>query len=79
MGHSRNRHLGFVGVFVPIFILGDGHVSGHVSGRADGHADGHAVPVVKKVKGPLVIYWRESDVCRGAGRKDRVDDPACTT
>lgn len=71
MGHSRNRHLGFVGVFVPIFILGDG--------RADGRADGHAVPVVKKVKGPLVIYWRESDVCRGAGRKDRVDDPACTT
>lgn len=38
---------GFVGVFVPIFILGDGHVSGR--------ADGHAVPVVKKVKGPLVI------------------------
>lgn len=47
---------GFVGVFVPNFILGDGHVSGHadghVSGRADGHADGHAVPVVKKVRGP---------------------------
>lgn len=62
-------------MFVLIFILGDGHVSGHASGRADGHA----VPAVKKVKGPLVIYLRESDVCRGAGRKDRVDDPACTT
>ena len=66
-------------MFVPNFILGDGHVSGRASGHTDGHASGHAVPVVKKVKGPLVIKWYESDVCRGAGRKDRVDDPACTT
>lgn len=70
---------GFVGVFVPIFILGDGHVSGRADGHVSGHVSGHAVPVVKKVKGPLVIKWCESDVCRGAGRKDRVDDPVCTT